>query len=345
MSSLASQDDNARKELVTLAAQVCEAPAASFVFFDEVGDSVLLEDVAASHDLFEVEDLTRSGRWADDPMMRADPSRRFFAGVPVGTRASDRKGELFVTDTRARRLTDAQAQGLRTLGRQVMALLELRRSESGFRMLFEQAGEGIFVTDPAARFLDANEAACELTGYTHAELAGLEAADILQPEEHPRVGPEIARLVHCHRLHTGLRHRRVAPGKQAVRIEAGGRPARGVQAVQLSRFRLVNDREEVSADPVVHRRHQPHHGVGGNGRINGVAPVLQNPRAGLRRQHALAGDDAVRRHHHRAGLRAILGEQCQRQKAEGKRQEGGRRLFHDSKSYRHIRLLGRAVIV
>ena len=54
----------------------------------------------------------------------------------------------------------------------------LRDSEARFRGLFEQAADAIFVLDPNERILDANRQACQILGYTHAELTALAACDL-----------------------------------------------------------------------------------------------------------------------------------------------------------------------
>lgn len=71
---------------------------------------------------------------------------------------------------------------------------ELRESEIHFRELFEQASDGIFITDPRGRFLNANLAGCELVGYSRIELLGLSIPDLVHGDEVPRVAPEIDRL-------------------------------------------------------------------------------------------------------------------------------------------------------
>ncbi len=70
----------------------------------------------------------------------------------------------------------------------------LRESESSFRMLFEQATDGVFVTDPVGAMLDANEAACAMTGYPRDEILRLTVRDLVHPDEVGRIEPEIARL-------------------------------------------------------------------------------------------------------------------------------------------------------
>jgi len=64
----------------------------------------------------------------------------------------------------------------------------LRESEKNFRMLFEQATDGIFICDDDLRFLDVNPAACRMTGYSREELLTLGVIDMLAPDD-----PSLAR--------------------------------------------------------------------------------------------------------------------------------------------------------
>ena len=77
---------------------------------------------------------------------------------------------------------------------QKRAIEALSESERKLRTLFNQASEGIFVSDPHGRLLDVNPAACQLTGYSRDELLQLEAADLVMPAEVLRLSGEIARL-------------------------------------------------------------------------------------------------------------------------------------------------------
>jgi PAS domain S-box-containing protein len=54
----------------------------------------------------------------------------------------------------------------------------LRSSEEQLREIYERAGEGMFITDPSGRFLDANPAACKLTGLDRAALLALSVGDL-----------------------------------------------------------------------------------------------------------------------------------------------------------------------
>jgi len=83
----------------------------------------------------------------------------------------------------------------------------LRASEERYRGLAEQVVDAIFVTDPAARALDANGVACELLGYTLQELKALRPEDVIVAEELPRLG-EMLRLANSQVVRTEFHFRR-----------------------------------------------------------------------------------------------------------------------------------------
>jgi PAS domain S-box-containing protein len=70
----------------------------------------------------------------------------------------------------------------------------LRRSELRYRHLVEQMSDGLFVADHSQRFLDVNPAGCAQLGMTREEVLSRRISDVLLPEEHARLGPEIARF-------------------------------------------------------------------------------------------------------------------------------------------------------
>ena len=78
-------------------------------------------------DLFVVRDATEDPRFVDNPMVTAPGGIRFYAGMPLVTAEGDALGTVCVVDRCPRELGPAQLDGLRALGRQVVALLELRR--------------------------------------------------------------------------------------------------------------------------------------------------------------------------------------------------------------------------
>lgn len=99
-------------------------------------------------------------------------------------------------------LSEATVFMLATAGRlsridaaQRRAVDELRASESRVRALVEQAKDGIFLADANGRYIDVNQAGCELLGYTRDELIGKTIADIVAPDERSRLDAERATVL------------------------------------------------------------------------------------------------------------------------------------------------------
>ena len=63
----------------------------------------------------------------------------------------------------------------------------LRESESHFRLLVEQASDGIFLADAQGKYIDVNSAGAEMLGYTRAEVLELCIADVVAPQEISRI--------------------------------------------------------------------------------------------------------------------------------------------------------------
>ena len=70
----------------------------------------------------------------------------------------------------------------------------LRESEERFRLLVEQAVDGIFLIDAAGRYVDANSAGCKMLGYTRDEMLSRTLVDVLAPEEVSRLPLAVAKL-------------------------------------------------------------------------------------------------------------------------------------------------------
>jgi PAS domain S-box-containing protein len=131
-------------ELVQLAAWTCRTPIALVALVDaarvwfKAGVGLALSETPragafcsaalGSGDLLLVRDAQADPRFASNPLVRADPFARFYAGAPLRTAGGEVLGTLCVLDTAPRDLDEGQRQALQTLGRQVMAQLELRRA-------------------------------------------------------------------------------------------------------------------------------------------------------------------------------------------------------------------------
>jgi PAS domain S-box-containing protein len=70
----------------------------------------------------------------------------------------------------------------------------LRASEERYRGLAEQLVDGIFVVDVRGHYLDANDAGCQMLGYTLAQLKTLTVEDVVAAAELPKLALQFQRL-------------------------------------------------------------------------------------------------------------------------------------------------------
>ena len=148
-------------DLTLLAAQICGAPislvslvASNRQWFKsrhglDIGESPRAISFCAhaihGETVFEVPDATRDERFRDNELVTGEHHVRFYAGAPLITPDGLKLGTLCVIDREPRELNDAQRHALEALARQVVTLLELRRSvaqlEERNRELYESREE------------------------------------------------------------------------------------------------------------------------------------------------------------------------------------------------------------
>ena len=103
----------------------------------------------------------------------------------------------------------------------------LRRSEEHFRILVEQASDGIFIADRQGRYLDVNTAGAEMLGYTRDEVLERSIPDVVIEEERERVAEKRALLANGHAVRNEWSFRRkdgsIFPGEVSARRLPDGR--------------------------------------------------------------------------------------------------------------------------
>jgi len=131
---------------------------------------------------------------------------------------------------------------------------EFRESEQRYRDLFNQALDGIFISDPADRIQDVNPAGCRMLGMTIDELCRLNLRDLLPPEEFAAIQnrshglkPGNAILTECH-----LRRKdgSLLPVEVNVILPAGG----GLQGIVRDFTEQKRTREELRKSAALFRQ-------------------------------------------------------------------------------------------
>ncbi len=207
--------ENVYDDLAHLAAGLCAAPMALITFLDRdrqwfkaaVGFGDRREtprDVAfcahALHepgDLLVVPDTHADARFADNPLVRAAPFVRFYAGASVrSSEGGYLLGNLCVLDPRPRGLDAMQADGLRRLARQLAAHLqarrhvaelrhaeaELRATEARLHAFLENGPAVAFMKDADGRYLYVNRHCTRRFDTQPADWLGRTDAELWPPE-------------------------------------------------------------------------------------------------------------------------------------------------------------------
>jgi two-component system, cell cycle sensor histidine kinase and response regulator CckA len=201
-------------DLTEMAAQICQAPIALLTFVDEhrqwfkaaLGMDLVETSRAVSFcahailepAMFVVPDATRDARFADNPLVTAEPCIRFFAGAPLMSPEGHALGTLCVIDRESRELQPDHRQALSVLSRHAMALLELRRrnrelasvraemaaiqredSEARFQAFMYDNPAVAWMKDAAGRYVYVNNTLTKVYARAAEEVLGKSDAELL----------------------------------------------------------------------------------------------------------------------------------------------------------------------
>ncbi len=207
-------------DLVQLAGEICGTPVSLLTLLDterqfhksHVGTDIRevpLKDsfcryTVAANDLFVVADAAADPRFAHSGLVRGEPHVRFYAGVPLVGGVDVAVGALCVVDMVPRTLTEAQTRGLRVLGQQLSARLQLRARATAMetlalelqseRELFQGFLDSMpvetYLKDADGRMLFYNRRVSERYSLQEGEWLGKRSADLWSREEAEQIRRE-----------------------------------------------------------------------------------------------------------------------------------------------------------
>ena len=197
-----------------------------------------------------VEDTLLDPRFSLLPLVTGPPRLRFYAGTPLLTPAGAVLGTLCLLDIQPCKFCRKKQDMLKDLAASVVSELEMRRlrlaseeTETLHRQMFSENPYPMWVFDAETlRFLDVNETALALYGYTRAEFLALSVLDIQPAEERPRLAAHLRNLFASGTLggrcgvwqHQTRGGRRIWAEVSSHPVRYGGRQARMAVAHDVS---------------------------------------------------------------------------------------------------------------
>jgi PAS domain S-box-containing protein len=186
--------------IARLASYICQVPIAQINFIDSgrlwfksvvgmdvAGTEMPIEETFCKYsitddDILEISDATQSEPYKSSPHVTGDFHMRFYAGTPLIDPDGYRLGTLCVVDKEPKKLSEEQKDALRTLAREVMSNLVLRKQKKeleaslavhkDFYTLFNTSGEIHFIADADSKIELINESVFPILGYRPEQAIG-----------------------------------------------------------------------------------------------------------------------------------------------------------------------------
>jgi PAS domain S-box-containing protein len=185
--------ENELQNIVTLAAEACQTPAAYLVFTVEdqlilhykygfLADTVAVEDTFWNQDLNNtgvtvIQDTLHHPALAQHALVNNSAPVRFFAGVPLVTHDGYHMGSLYVFGQEAKALSERRKRMLELLAHQAVTMVEFelgvsilkeqyaeaKNAENKLRSFFESSKSSHLLISPAMEVLTFNKTFHDLT--------------------------------------------------------------------------------------------------------------------------------------------------------------------------------------
>ncbi|OCX52651.1 hypothetical protein BEL04_14490 [Mucilaginibacter sp. PPCGB 2223] len=139
------QMDADLRELISMAADICDTPTAAITLLDEQSqwlkvrtgieheklprETSFCNYAIQSDELMLVPDTLRDPRLVNNPLVVNEPNLRFYAGAPLITTEGHRLGTLCVVDQKPHILNKYQQMMLKMLSKQALNIMELKLSQ------------------------------------------------------------------------------------------------------------------------------------------------------------------------------------------------------------------------
>lgn len=139
-----SGEDKEFDAIAAIASAICGIPISLITFIDEnrqwfkshIGTdfsenlrelSFCTHAIASGEEIMVVPDATKDSRFADNPMVTGPTKLVFYAGVPLVNEEGHALGTICVLDQKIHELSDEQTAALKSLAKQVVDKIELKR--------------------------------------------------------------------------------------------------------------------------------------------------------------------------------------------------------------------------
>ena len=96
---------------------------------------------------------------------------------------------------------------------------ELRRSEARLQAMFDSTTVGFAVLDTSARFVQINDAFCQLTGYSRDELLDMDSGILTYPDDIPSIDTGLQRLIAGEVTHLTVENRYIRKDRSIVWVQ------------------------------------------------------------------------------------------------------------------------------